>query len=165
MSTRRSAAHSTLASAAGAASLGLWLGLNLGLSPGLSSGLVSMAAAQSASSSLSPFKAGYGGSGLSSFEQPVNITTRDASGNLVITDGVIQVGSDQSVFSHVQVGGASDSYAGVGALGSATAIGNSLSVNVQGNYNTVVVSAAQTNTGAITATTDLNGKVNLDAGQ
>ena len=151
MSTRRIAAaggRSALAFAAAAA---------LGPAGG--------AAAQSASSSLSPFKAGYGGSGLSSFQQPVNVATRDANGNLVITDGVIQVGSDQSVFSHVQVGGASDSYAGVGALGSATAIGNSLSVNVQGDYNTVVVTASQTNTGAISATTDLNGKVNLDAGQ
>ena len=128
-------------------------------------GLAGHAWAQSASGTLSPFKAGYGGSGLSSFEQPVNVTTRDANGNLVITDGVIQAGSDQSVFSHLQVGGASDSYAGVGALGSATAVGNSLSVNVSGDYNTVVVNSNQTNTGAISANTVLNGKVNLNAGQ
>ena len=123
------------------------------------------AAAQSASSTLSQFKAGYGGTGLSGFEQPVNVTTRDANGNLLITDGVIQVGSDLSIFSHLQVGGASDSYAGVGAIGGATAIGNSLSVNVSGADNTVVVNANQTNTGAITAATVLNGKVNLDAAQ
>ncbi|WP_158917175.1 holdfast anchoring protein HfaA [Caulobacter sp. S45] len=121
--------------------------------------------AQSASSTLSAFKAGYGGTGLSGFEQPVNVNTRDANGNLVITDGVIQAGSDNSVFSHVMVGGASDTFSGAGALGSATAIGNNLSVNVSGNYNTVVVNSNQTNTGSISATTTLNGKVNLDGGQ
>lgn len=124
------------------------------------------ARAQSASGTLSGYKTGYGGANLSGFEQPVNASIRDASGNLVITDGVIQTGSDQSVFSHLQVGGASDSYAGVGAIGSSTAIGNNLSVNVSGSYNTVVVNANQTNTGDITAnTTVLNGKVNLNGGQ
>jgi holdfast attachment protein HfaA len=123
------------------------------------------AEAQSASSTLSAFKAGYGGTGLSGFEQPINVNTRDANGNLVITDGVIQAGTDNSVFSHQMVGGASDSYSGAGALGSATAIGNNLSVNVSGNYNTVIVNSTQTNTGSVTATTTLNGKVNLDAGQ
>jgi holdfast attachment protein HfaA len=123
------------------------------------------AQAQSASSTLSAFKAGYGGTGLSGFEQPINVNTRDANGNLVITDGVIQAGTDNSVFSHQMVGGASDSYSGAGAIGSATAIGNNLSVNVSGNYNTVIVNSTQTNTGSVTATTTLNGKVNLDAGQ
>jgi holdfast attachment protein HfaA len=123
------------------------------------------ACAQSASGTLSSFKAGYGATGLSGFEQPVNVNTRDANGNLVITDGVIQAGSDNSVFSHQSVGGASDTYSGAGALGSATAIGNNLSVNVSGNYNTVVVNAQQTNTGNVSASTTLNGKVNLDAGQ
>ena len=121
--------------------------------------------AQSASGTLSAFKAGYGGTGISGFEQPVNVSTRDANGNLVVTDGVIQAGSDNSVFSHLSVGGASDTYSGAGALGSATAVGNSLNVNVSGNYNTVVVNSTQTNTGNISATTVLNGKVNLDGGQ
>ncbi|MGC1301582.1 MAG: holdfast anchoring protein HfaA [Caulobacteraceae bacterium] len=127
--------------------------------------LSSAALAQSASSTLSAFKAGYGGTGLSGFEQPVNVNTRDANGNLVITDGVIQAGADNSVFSHLSVGGASDTFSGAGAMGSATAIGNNLSVNVSGNNNTVVVNATQTNTGNISATTTLNGKVNLDGGQ
>lgn len=123
------------------------------------------AQAQSASSTLSAFKAGYGGTGLSGFESPINVNTRDANGNLVITDGVIQAGTDNSVFSHQMVGGASDTVSGAGALGSATAIGNNLSVNVSGNYNTVIVNATQTNNGNVSATTVLNGKVNLDAGQ
>ncbi len=118
--------------------------------------------AQSASSTLSQFKAGYGGTGLSGFEQPINVATRDANGNLVITDGVIQVGNDQSVFSRLQLSGAADTFTGAGAVGGASAIGNNLSVNVTGDYNTVVVNSNQTNTGDVTATTILNGKVNID---
>lgn len=118
--------------------------------------------AQSASSTLSQFKAGYGGMGLGAFEQPIDVNTRDANGNLVITDGVTQIGDDNSVFAHLQVSGAADTYSGAGANSGATAIGNNLSVNVQGDYNTVVVTANQTNTGDISANTVLNGKVNLN---
>ena len=50
-------------------------------------------------------------------------------------------------------------------MGSATAIGNNLVVVTQGSYNTVIVNATQTNTGAVTATTQvLNGKVDLNGG-
>ena len=135
------------------------------LTLGLMLATVGTACAQSASGTLSTFKAGYGGTGLSGLDQPVNVNTRDANGNLVITDGVIQTGADNSVFSHASVGGASDTYSGAGATGSASAVGNNLSVNVSGNYNTVLVNATQTNTGNISATTVLNGKVNLDGGQ
>jgi len=123
-----------------------------------------VAHAQSASSSLSQFRNGYAASGLSSFEQPVDVSTRDANGNLVITDGVIQTGNGSSVFAS---NGAGDTYSGAGGVqvGQASAIGNNLSVNVSGNYNTVIVNATQTNTGSVTATTVLNGKVNLDGGQ
>ena len=96
----------------------------------------------------------------------MNVSTRNASGNLVITDGVTQIGSDQSVFSKSgSTSGASDAYSGAGAVGGASAIGNNLSVNVSGNYNTVVVNSTQVNNGSVSATTVLNGKVNLDGGQ
>lgn len=119
------------------------------------------AAAQSASSGASSFKYGYGGTGPGALSQGVDVTTRDANGNKIIVDGVTQIGSDQSVFSHRSVGGAFDSYSGAGSLGGA-AIGNSLNVTVQGNYNTVVVNSTQINNGAVSASTVLNGKVNLD---
>ena len=123
------------------------------------------ARAQSGSSSLSGFSQGYNG-GLSTIQGAINVSTRDANGNLVIVDGVTQVGSDQSVFAKVgSTTGASDSFSGAGAIGGATAIGNNLSVNVSGEYNTVVVNSNQTNTGAVSATTNLNGKVNLDGAQ
>ena len=121
-------------------------------------------AAHAQSSTLSGIEQGYNG-GLSNFQTQINVSTRDANGNLTIVDGVTQIGSDQSVFAKSGSSGASDTYGGAGAIGGATAIGNNLSVNVSGNYNTVIVNSTQTNTGNVSATTVLNGKVNLDGGQ
>ena len=121
--------------------------------------------AQSGSSTLSGLSQGYNG-GLSTFEHTVNVSTASLNGNTTIVDGVTQIGSDQSMFARAgSTTGASDSFNGAGAIGGATAIGNNLSVNVSGNYNTVVVNSTQTNTGAVSAATTLNGKVNLDGAQ
>ncbi len=142
--------------------------------PGWVTGAVALAAAmvvtsagaaraQSGSSTLSGFSQGFNG-GLSTIQGAVNVSTRDANGNLTIVDGVTQIGSDQSMFAKAgSTTGASDAYSGAGAIGGATAIGNNLSVNVSGQYNTVIVNSSQTNTGSVSATTTLNGKVNLDA--
>ena len=93
-------------------------------------------------------------------------STRDANGNRLIVDGIIQSGA--SSYSSAS-SGASSSYSGSGssssggtAIGGATAIGNSLNVVVQGNHNTVIVNSRQTNTGNITAGTVLNGTLDLD---
>lgn len=123
--------------------------------------MISPVFAQSASSTASSFTQGYRVS-AGAMESPVNVTTRDANGNLVITDGVIQNGSGNSIFAKHVTGGSLDTVSGVGTSGTATAIGNNLNVTVTGNNNTVVVNANQTNNGAVTATTTLNGKVNLD---
>ena len=110
----------------------------------------------------SSFNAGYN-AGSGEFGQAVNVSRRaDSAGNTVVVDGVTKTGDDQSVFYARRTGGAGDSYGGVGGLGTATAVGNNLVVSVQGSNNTVVVNATQTNTGAVTAKTVLNGKVNLD---
>jgi holdfast attachment protein HfaA len=119
------------------------------------------AMAQSASSTASSFTQGYRTT-LGALQNPVNVSTRDANGNLVITDGVIQNGTDHSIFAKKVTGGTLDTLSGVGATGSATAIGNSLNVTVTGNNNTVIVNATQTNNGSVTASTVLNGKVNLN---
>ncbi len=120
-----------------------------------------VALAQSSSGTASSYSKGYG-----SMSSPVNVSTRDANGNRVITDGVIQTGNDNSIFGKLSVSGALDQYSGAGtgaSSGSATAIGNNLQVSVSGNYNTVIVNANQTNNGNVTATTTiLNGKINLD---
>ena len=135
----------------------------------LTAALCGVAAAQSASSSMSSFSKGYG-TNASSLESPVDVATRDSDGNLVIVNGVTQAPSG-SIFSNLTSVGVSSASSGAGstsssssAYGSATAIGNNLSVEVSGNNNTVIVNSTQTNTGAISATTVLNGKVNLDGG-
>ena len=129
-------------------------------------GLVALAAAAPAlaqsSTSGSGFNAGYGNSS-GEFSRPIDVSRAyDSSGNKVVVDGVTQTGDDQSVFYSRRTGGSSDTYSGVGATGYGTAIGNNLVVSVDGSNNTVVVNATQTNTGAVTNTTVLNGKVNID---
>ena len=115
---------------------------------------VSAAGAQTMTSNSAAYNAGYGRT-AGSENQPVNVSTRDANGNRVVVDGLILTGEDQSSFSTAS--GAIDSFAGVGASsGGSTAIGNSLVVVTQGNYNTVIINSTQTNTGAVTATTKVN---------
>ena len=122
------------------------------------------ACAQSAGSSgAGQFQAGYGGSRYTT-ARAVSGSTRDANGNRIVVDGIIQAGA--SSYSATS-GGVSAGYSGAGssggsgAIGGSTAIGNSLNVVVQGNHNTVVVNSSQTNTGDITAGTALNGTLNL----
>lgn len=119
------------------------------------------AAAQSMTSNSASFNAGYGRY-AGSENRPVDVSTRDANGNRVIVDGLILTGEDQSTFSSTS--GAVDAFAGVGAgSGGASAIGNSLVVVTQGNYNTVIINSKQTNTGAVTAgATVANGGVGHD---
>lgn len=106
-------------------------------------------AAQSMASNAASFNAGYGRR-AGAENHPVDVSTRDANGNRVIVDGLILSGEDQSSFSSAS--GAVDAFAGVGASsGGASAVGNSLVVVTQGNYNTVIVNSKQTNTGAVTA--------------
>jgi holdfast attachment protein HfaA len=130
------------------------------------------ALAQSASSTASQYSHGYGPS-AGDLISPVNVNTRDANGNRTIVDGVIQTGNDNSIFGKLNVNGALDQFAGAGsasgasasgaASGTASAIGNNLTVVTNGNFNTVIVNANQTNTGTVTATTTvLNGKIKLD---
>jgi holdfast attachment protein HfaA len=114
------------------------------------------AVAQSMNANSAGYNAGYGRS-ADQENQPVDVTMRDANGNLVITDGIIQPGQDQSIFANGGSTGVLDTVAGAGGGSAATAIGNSLNVVVQGSNNTVIVNSVQTNKGAVTATTSLSG--------
>lgn len=112
----------------------------------------------SGSAGLSTFQNGYGGA-RQAVTTPQTGSTRDHNGNRLIVDGIIQSGA--SAYSR-QSGGVSNSYSGagssrIGAIGGSTAIGNNLNVVVQGNHNTVIVNSRQTNSGAVTARTDLTG--------
>ena len=124
-------------------------------------GAPAAASAQSAgSSSMGTYQAGYGGSRYTT-ARPQTGSTRDANGNRLIIDGVIQAGA--STYSSAS-GGVSSSFSGAGGgstIGGSTAIGNNLNVVVQGNHNTVIVNSTQVNNGAINAGTSLNGTLRL----
>jgi len=108
------------------------------------------AMAQSQTGSAS-YNAGYGRT-AGQENRMVDYSTRDASGNRVIVDGVMLTGDDQSVFSRGGTSGAFDAYSGVGSQGGGgTAIGNNLVVITQGSYNTVIVDSTQINNGNVTA--------------
>ena len=122
-----------------------------------------LAAAQSAGSSgAAQFQMGYQGARYTT-ARPATGSTRDANGNRLIVNGIIQSGS--SAYSQSS-GGVASAYSGAGngstGIAGASAIGNSLNVVVQGNWNTVIVNSTQTNTGDITAGTALNGTLDLE---
>ncbi|WP_332660408.1 holdfast anchoring protein HfaA [Brevundimonas sp.] len=123
---------------------------------------VAVSAQSAGSSSLGTYQAGYGASRYTT-ARPQTGSTRDANGNRLIIDGVIQAGA--STYSSAS-GGVSSSFSGAGgsggsAIGGSTAIGNNLNVVVQGNHNTVIVNSTQVNNGAINAGTSLNGTLRL----
>jgi holdfast attachment protein HfaA len=117
------------------------------------------AEAQTMNANSASYNAGYNRT-ADQENQAVNPTMRDANGNLVVVDGVIQAGQDQSVFSNTgAASGAFDAVAGVGGSGAATAFGNNLVVVTQGSNNTVIVNSRQVNSGNVSASSSLNGGV------
>lgn len=122
--------------------------------------LAGAAEAQTMSSSSSRFNSGVSMS-AGELNSAVSVSTHDLTGNRVIIDGMIQDGSQNSIFNRTS--GVGDAAAGVGGI--ATAIGNSLNVVTEGSHNTVVVNARQVNTGNIYAGTTLNGRVTLGSDQ
>ncbi|MEN5145229.1 holdfast anchoring protein HfaA [Brevundimonas diminuta] len=120
----------------------------------------SAAAQSTGSAGAGQFQAGYGGSRYTT-AQASRGTTRDANGNRLVVDGIIQ--QNGSAYSRSDSSSSSSHFSGgVGSgagtsIGGSTAIGNNLNVVVQGNRNTVVVNSNQTNNGNINAGTTLNG--------
>jgi len=121
--------------------------------------LPAAAHAQTMTTNSASMNAGYGrASGQEN--RLADFGGRDANGNRLIVDGVIQTGEDQSIFARAGGGGVSGSMSGVGALGgSSTAIGNNLVVVTQGSWNTVIVNSSQTNNGNVTAGSSTSGGV------
>lgn len=113
------------------------------------------AEAQQGAGAAAQFRAGYGRT-AGTETQGVEPGLRDANGNLLMVNGRLQ---HQAAYSSMS--GAGAAYGHYGAGGS-TAIGNLLNVVVQGNWNTVIVNSTQTNSGDVTAGTELNGNLNLD---
>ena len=106
------------------------------------------AAAQSMSTNAASFNGGYARYNGQENRGIQNYSNRDADGNMLIVDGIIQAGS-----SYASSEAKSSSYSGGVGIGSssATAIGNNLNVVTQGNYNTVIVNSTQINNGNVTA--------------
>jgi len=121
--------------------------LILALAPGVCAGQMN--------GNSAAYNAGYGRT-AGSENQPIDVSTTDASGNLTVVGGLVKSSAAGSVFA--QASGVGSASSGVSTGSGASAIGNSLNVVVQGNDNVVVVNSTQTNTGAVTATTEINGK-------
>ncbi len=122
-------------------------------------GVGATAAQSSGSAGAAQFQAGYGGSRYTTAQNATG-STRDANGNRLIVDGIIQAGASSysSSSAGVSAGHVGSGQGGTNIAG-ATAIGNNLNVVVQGSRNTVIVNSTQTNTGNVTAGTALNGSL------
>ncbi len=122
--------------------------------------LPGVAQAQSAGSAgAAQFQSGYGNARYS-VATPETGSTRDANGNRLIVNGIIQSGA--SAYSTSSGGSAYNWTGGVGGYGGSSAVGNQLNVVVQGSHNTVIVRSTQTNNGNVTAGVDLTGRIKLD---
>lgn len=82
---------------------------------------------------------GYGGAGAA-VAHPTRYGLRDGAGNLVIVNGMLS-----------PYGGGTSGGAGGGGE-TALAVGNQITVDVGGSWNTVIIDAVQQNSGDITAT-------------
>jgi holdfast attachment protein HfaA len=123
--------------------------------------LAGTAGAQTMGANSASYNAGYGRASDEE-NQPVDVSLRDANGNLTVVDGVIQAGQDQSVFSNYGTGGAFDTVSGVSTSSGASSVSTSLSVVIQGHDNTATVNSTQTNTGNVSASSSLSGGVSND---
>ncbi len=158
---------------------GVWGAIGLLASALLAAGA---AQAQSASTTLSPYRTGYNGAGLSSLESPVSPAMISATSQYSISDGVNQAGAVGSVIttetsSSPTSGGAGQSSTGVGQTAVSSeraplAVVESTNQNARGvtTTPTTQTSTSSASTGATTSGTApsdlvLNGKLNLDGGQ
>ena len=109
------------------------------------------ASAQTMATNSASYNSGFGRAAGSENHAVQFAGTRDANGNRTIIDGIIQGGATVQARASAYASASADIDGGVGGGGSSTAVGNSLTVITQGNYNTVVVNSTQTNTGNISA--------------
>ena len=108
-----------------------------------------------AASTVSEFERPYG-FGFGQESQPYSAASRDASGNRVIVNGLLEGGT--GLGSGLYTGwGQTEGAAGM--IGTGTAVGNQLNVITTGNYNTVIIDSTQINNGDQTVV--LNGELDL----
>ncbi|MDJ0919941.1 MAG: holdfast anchoring protein HfaA [Henriciella sp.] len=105
--------------------------------------LLSGSAAAQAASSISEFERPYG-YGYGEESRPIDIGSRDQSGNRVVIDGLIEGGTGLGTSLYTgwgQTEGAN------GMLGTGTAVGNQLNVITNGSNNTIIIDSTQINNG------------------
>jgi len=108
-----------------------------------------------AASTVSEFERPYG-FGFGQESQPYSAAGRDASGNRVIVNGLLEGGTGLGTGLYTGWG-QTDGAAGM--IGTGTAVGNQLNVITTGNYNTVIIDSTQINNGDQTVV--LNGELDL----
>ncbi|ADU12898.1 holdfast anchoring protein HfaA [Asticcacaulis excentricus] len=110
-------------------------------------------------SDLRALENGYG-NGRRLENQPFTPTTRDANGNRLIVNGIIQYDDANSRYSQSSSNGGSllsnNNLPTTQGTATATAIGNLLAVTVSGSHNTVILNSRQYNSGNVSAV--LNGR-------
>jgi holdfast attachment protein HfaA len=98
----------------------------------------------------------YNGYGATTQNTASAYSMRDANGNLTMVNGQVQ----SAQYSNASGSGYATAGVGTGgagsAYGTASAIGNQLSVVVLGSHNTTIIDSSQINNGNQTATADLN---------
>jgi holdfast attachment protein HfaA len=128
---------------------GALFGIGLGVAP--------LAATAQEAGYLSEFERPYG-YGYGEESRPFHAGTRDANGNRLVVNGLIEGGSGLGLGLNTgwgQTAGAS------GLLGSTgNAVGNQLNVITNGSYNTIIIDSTQINNGD--QTVSLNGELDLN---
>lgn len=99
-----------------------------------------------------PYGFGYGEE-----DRPFDARTRDANGNRVVVNGLIEGGTGLGLGLSSRWGQTENL---PGMIGSGTAIGNQLNVITYGSNNTIIVDSTQINSGDQTVV--LNGELDLN---
>lgn len=115
-------------------------------------------ATQAAPQTTTPksFESGYANSKAIQSET-FNPTTRDANGNRIVLNGILQMDSSNTSYSHSAASNASllPGFETNASKASVSAVANLLSITISGNHNTIILNSRQTNSGNVTAI--LNG--------
>jgi holdfast attachment protein HfaA len=118
-------------------------------------GLATAASAQEASH-LGEFERPFGFS-YGEESRAFDAGTRDANGNRVIVNGLLEGGTGLGTGLHTGWGQTAGAQ---GMIGTGSAIGNQLNVITNGSFNTVIIDSTQINNGDQTVA--LNGELNLN---
>ncbi|MEL6956142.1 MAG: holdfast anchoring protein HfaA [Pseudomonadota bacterium] len=128
---------------------GALLGLGMGVAP--------LSTSAQEAGSLGEFERPYG-YGYGQESSPFSAGTRDANGNRVVVNGLIEGGTGLGFGLNTAWGQTSGASGLLGTSGNA--VGNQLNVITHGSYNTIIIDSEQINNGD--QTVSLNGELDLN---